>query len=144
MRRVVVTGLGAITPLGVGVRTTWNRLVAGDSGITSLTTLEPAARWKDLTSTVAGLVPRDQWRPADWLTATEQRRLPTFVQYAMACTKMALDDAGWHPSKPEDQEATGVCIGSGIGNLEEVYDTSLAYHQEVGGRRAAWSYWVTC
>lgn len=130
MRRVVVTGLGAITPLGVGVRTTWNRLIAGDSGITSLATLEPSARWKDLTSTVAGLVPRDQWRPADWLSQTEQRRLPTFVQYAMASTQMALDDAGWHPETPEDQEATGVCIGSGIGNLEEVYETSLAFAQD--------------
>lgn len=131
MRRVVVTGLGAITPLGVGVRTTWNRLIAGDSGITSLSQLEPASRWKDLTSTVAGLVPRDQWRPADWLTQTDQRRLPTFVQYAIASTQMALDDAGWKPTSEADQEATGVCLGSGIGNLEEIYETSLAYEKEV-------------
>lgn len=132
MRRVVVTGLGALTPLGVGVRTTWQRLIAGESGITSLTQLEPAPRWKDLTSTVAGLVPRDQWRPADWLSQAEQRRLPTFVQYALASTQMALDDAGWKPTDEADREATGVCIGSGIGNLEEMYETSLAYEQGVG------------
>ncbi|KAM0334185.1 hypothetical protein ACHAQA_001205 [Verticillium albo-atrum] len=129
MRRVVVTGLGAITPLGVGVRTTWSRLLAGESGITTLNHLEPRQRWKDVTSTVAGLVPSEQWRPSDWLTPTELRRMSTFAQYAVASAQMALDDAGWHPTSQEDKEATGVCLGSGIGNLEEIYETSLAFEQ---------------
>lgn len=126
-----MTGLGAITPLGVGVRTTWNRLLAGDSGITSIAHWEPQQRWRELPSTVSGLVPRDEWRPSDWLSATDQRRLPTFVQYAMASAQMALDDAGWHPTRPEDRAMTGVCMGSGIGNLEEMYETSLAFQQDV-------------
>lgn len=134
MRRVVVTGLGAITPLGVGIRRTWTRLLAGDSGIVSVAEREPLARWKELTSTVAGVVPRDEaegsWRAADWLTPSDQRRMSTFTQYAVAASEMALKDAGWEATKLEDQEATGVCLGSGIGNLEEIYETSLAHHND--------------
>ncbi|POR32839.1 Polyketide synthase-like protein [Tolypocladium paradoxum] len=132
MRRVVVTGLGAITPLGVGVRRTWSRLLAGDSGITSVASREPRARWRELTSTVAGIVPcgegEGQWRASDWLTAAEQRRMSTFAQYALAASDMALQDAGWEATRHEDQEATGVCLGSGIGNLDDIYETSLAHH----------------
>ncbi|KAK1963515.1 3-oxoacyl-synth [Colletotrichum sublineola] len=135
MRRVVVTGLGAISPFGVGVRSTWNRLLAGQSAITSVANLEPQARWKGLNSTVAGVVPShgsdpDHWRPGDWLDATEQRRMSRFAQYAVACAEMAMKDAGWQPSCQDDQEATGVCLGSGIGNLEEIYETSLAFNQQ--------------
>lgn len=135
MRRVVVTGLGAITPLGVGVRRTWSRLLAGDSGIVSVTDLEPQARWRELTSTVAGLVPsgegEGQWRASDWLSATDQRRMSKFTQYAIAASDMALKDAEWKPESQEQLEATGVCLGSGIGNLDEIYETSLAHNQGV-------------
>ncbi|GJC86664.1 3-oxoacyl-[acyl-carrier-protein] synthase, mitochondrial [Colletotrichum liriopes] len=135
MRRVVVTGLGAISPFGVGVRTTWNRLLAGESAITSVANLEPRNRWRDLTSTVAGVVPShgpdpEHWRPGDWLDATEQRRMSKFAQYAVACAEMAMKDAGWQPQSQEDLETTGVCLGSGIGNLEEMYETSLAFNQQ--------------
>lgn len=132
MRRVVVTGLGAVTPLGVGARRTWRRLLAGDSGITSVAAREPPARWRELPSTVAGVVPRGpgdgRWRPADWLSAAEQRRMSAFAQYAVAAADMALADAGWRAASPEDREATGVCLGSGIGNLDDLYDASLAHH----------------
>ncbi|KAH7328548.1 thiolase-like protein [Stachybotrys elegans] len=134
MRRVVVTGLGAITPLGVGVRRTWSRLLAGESGIVSVADREPAPRWRELTSTVAGVVPcgegEGQWRASDWLGQSDQRRMSLFTQYAVAATEMALEDAGWNPSRPEDLQETGVCIGSGIGNLEEVYETSLAHNRD--------------
>ncbi|OTB18041.1 hypothetical protein K445DRAFT_348564 [Daldinia sp. EC12] len=135
MRRVVVTGLGAITPLGVGVRHTWNRLIAGHSGIVSVAEFEPQKKWRDLTSTVAGIVPKsgpgeNRWRPDDWLTATDQRRMSTFAQYAMAAAEMALDDAAWKPLKLEDLESTGVCLGSGIGNLDEMYNTSIVYERD--------------
>ncbi|KAK3357566.1 3-oxoacyl--synthase [Lasiosphaeria hispida] len=143
MRRVVVTGLGAITPLGVGVRPTWRRLLAGDSGLVSVSHLEPQTRWRDLTSTVAGLVPcvskaddsasgsaRDVWRPADWLDAADQRRMSKFAQYAVAAAEMALTDAGWKPSAASDLENTGVCLGSGIGNLEDFYSTSVAFEKD--------------
>ncbi|KYK60121.1 hypothetical protein DCS_01256 [Drechmeria coniospora] len=137
MRRVVVTGLGAITPLGVGIRRTWSRLLAGDSGITSVATREPQARWRELTSTVAGVVPcgekQGQWRASDWLTAADERRMSTFTQYAVAASEMALEDAGWRAVGQEDREATGVCLGSGIGNLDEIYETSLAH--DGGGYR---------
>ncbi|GAB0134760.1 hypothetical protein EsDP_00003117 [Epichloe bromicola] len=134
MRRVVVTGLGAVTPLGVGVGQSWNRLVAGDSGIISVASRQPQARWRELTSTVAGVIPagedqaRGQWHPAHWLSASDQRRMATFTQYAMAASDMALKDAGWQPTELEHLEATGVCLGSGIGNLEDMYETSLSHH----------------
>ncbi|KAK2589485.1 Mitochondrial beta-keto-acyl synthase [Conoideocrella luteorostrata] len=134
MRRVVVTGLGAVTPLGVGIRQTWSRLLAGESGIVSVASRRPQARWKELTSTVAGIVPtggaQGQWNAAEWLGASEQRRMSTFTQYAIAASDMALKDAGWVTTKPEDLEATGVCLGSGIGNLEDIYETSLSHHTD--------------
>jgi 3-oxoacyl-[acyl-carrier-protein] synthase II len=149
MRRVVVTGLGAITPLGVGVRRTWQRLLASESGLVSVAdrgrdALEQA-QWRDLTSTVAGVVPtapsppststgKDDglWRPSDWLDASDQRRMSTFAQYAVAASEMALRDAGWRPATPEQQEMAGVCLGSGIGNLDDFYATSVAFDRGVG------------
>jgi 3-oxoacyl-[acyl-carrier-protein] synthase II len=142
MRRVVVTGLGAITPLGVGIRRTWARLLASECGIVSVADLEPAARWKELPSTVAGVVPSGNkddggWKASDWLLRGEDRRMAKFTQYAIAATEMALEDAGWRPQTQEEKEMTGVCLGSGIGNLEELYNTSLVYDKFVrlNGRR---------
>jgi 3-oxoacyl-[acyl-carrier-protein] synthase II len=154
MRRVVVTGLGAITPLGVGVRRTWQRLLASESGLVSVADrgrdAAEQAQWRGLTSTVAGIVPvpvpssvgeengkahgdgDGLWRPADWLDAADQRRMSTFAQYAVAAAEMALRDAGWRPTRHEEQEMTGVCLGSGIGNLEDFYATSVAFDRGVG------------
>ncbi|OAA73910.1 3-oxoacyl-(acyl-carrier-protein) synthase 2 [Cordyceps fumosorosea ARSEF 2679] len=134
MRRVVVTGLGAVTPLGVGARRTWNRLLAGDCGIVSVADREPKERWQELTSTVAGVVPlggieKGGWDANDWLTAAEQRRMSLFTQYAVAATEMALKDAEWDAAKPSEKENTGVCLGSGIGNLDDMYTTSLEHHK---------------
>ncbi|KAK3388205.1 putative3-oxoacyl--synthase [Sordaria brevicollis] len=141
MRRVVVTGLGAITPLAVGVRPTWRRLLDSHSGIVSVADLEPQEKWKELTSTVAGLVPTTSrnrqnvaeehtWKAADWLEASDQRRMSLFAQYSVAATEMALQDAGWKPTRQKDLEATGVCMGSGIGNLDDFYSTSVTYDKE--------------
>ena len=151
MRRVVVTGLGAITPLGVGVRRTWQRLLASESGLVSIAdrgrdALEQS-QWRQLTSTVAGLVPIHPlssdagggggggddgfWRPSDWLDPADQRRMSTFAQYAVAAAEMALRDAGWRPTSDEQREMAGVCLGSGIGNLDDFYATSLAYDRGV-------------
>ncbi len=139
MRRVVVTGLGAVTPLGVGVRHTWNRLVAGHSGIISVADFEPQKRWRELTSTVAGVVPKNAstasvaglWRADEWLSASDQRRMSTFSQYAIAAAEMALEDAAWNPENEAELQETGVCLGSGIGNLEELYRTSIAFDNGV-------------
>ena len=132
MRRVVVTGLGAITPLAAGIQPTWTRLLASASGIASTTPRNPA--FAALPSRIAGLVPRgprsqNHWNPVDWLPSrSDSRTLAPFAQYALAAADEALDDANWHPSNPRDLEATGVAIGSGIGNLDEAYASSVAFH----------------
>ena len=136
MRRVVVTGIGAVTPLGVGIRRTWSRLLAGDNGIVSVANRSPSQKWRELPSTVAGIVPEGSkengnWQPSDWLGRGEERRLAKFTQYAIAATQMAFEDAGWTPQTQDEKEATGVCLGSGIGNLEEMYNTSVSYEQTV-------------
>jgi 3-oxoacyl-[acyl-carrier-protein] synthase II len=133
MRRVVITGLGAVTPLGLGARHTWNRLLASHSGIVSLSHLQPQPQWTELPSQVAGLVPTGSaidghWQAPDWIDKGEQRRMAKFTQYAIAATEMAMRDAGWEPTTDEAREMAGVCLGSGIGNLEDLVDTSLAYN----------------
>ena len=91
---------------------------------------------------MAGLVPtasrnkqnvadEHTWKAADWLEPSDQRRMSLFAQYSVAATEMALRDAGWKPTKQEDLEATGVCMGSGIGNLDDFYSTSVLYDKEV-------------
>lgn len=136
MRRVVVTGLGAITPLGAGIKQTWRRLLDSASGLTSTTSRGPA--FETLPSRVAGLVPRGRredgaWQAKDWLPASDERQMALFAQYAIASAHEALEDAGWHPTSDNDLERTGVTIGSGIGNLDEAYDTSVAFDK--GGYR---------
>jgi len=136
MRRVVVTGLGAVTPLAAGIKQTWHRLLASHSGIVSTDSKGPA--FASLPSRVAGLVPlgsRDdgRWQAQDWLPASEERQMALFAQYAVASTQEALTDAGWFPSREEDLERTGVTLGSGIGNLDEAYSTSVAFDK--GGYR---------
>lgn len=134
MRRVVVTGLGAITPLGAGVKHTWRRLLDSASGITSTTSIGPG--FDILPSRVAGLIPAGKredggWQAQDWLHAGDERQMAKFAQYAIASAHEALEDAGWHPTADHDLERTGVTIGSGIGNLDEAYNTSVAF--EKGG-----------
>ncbi|KAK5143505.1 Mitochondrial beta-keto-acyl synthase, partial [Rachicladosporium monterosium] len=126
MRRVVITGLGAVTPLGAGIKHTWRRLLECGSGIVS--TSSRGAQFETLPSRVAGLVPLGsredgKWQAKDWLPASEERQMALFAQYAIASAQEALDDAGWHPTAQHDLEATGVTIGSGIGNLDEAYNT---------------------
>lgn len=136
MRRVVITGLGAITPLAAGIKTTWKRLIESQSGIVSTSGRGPA--FEALPSRVAGLVPRGSredggWHARDWLPASDERQMALFAQYAIAAAHEALTDADWHPTSQTDLEATGVTIGSGIGNLDEAYNTSIAFH--TGGYR---------
>ena len=136
MRRVVVTGLGAVTPLAAGIKTTWKRLLDSSCGIVSTSPRGPA--FEALPSRVAGLVPQGssedgRWQAKDWLPASEERQMALFAQYAIAAAHEALNNAGWHPSSQQDLEATGVTIGSGIGNLDEAYNTSVSFHE--GGYR---------
>ncbi|KAJ5101526.1 Thiolase-like [Penicillium alfredii] len=134
MRRVVVTGLGAVTPLGVGIRHTWRRLLDGHCGIVNVNHRDP--RFTEVPCQIAAVVPpgtrRDGgWNASEWLSRSEERKMALFAQYAMAATEEALEDADWKPEPFERREATGVCLGSGIGNFDEIYDTVVAY--EKGG-----------
>ncbi|POS83770.1 Thiolase-like protein, partial [Erysiphe pulchra] len=134
MRRVVITGIGAVTPLGIGIRQTWSQLIASKCGIVSIANHQPVRKWGELPSTIAGLVPKGhqkdgRWKSSEWLSKGEERRMARFTHYAIAATEMALQDSGWRPEKQDDKERTGVCLGSGIGNLDEIYKTSITYDQ---------------
>jgi 3-oxoacyl-[acyl-carrier-protein] synthase II len=137
MRRVVVTGLGMVTPLGCGVDTTWGRILAGESGARRIETFEVG----DLPCQIACQVPRGDgsdgsFNPDQWMEPKEQRKVDDFIIYAMAAATQALDDARWHPESYEDQIASGVLIGSGIGGLSGIAETSLLL-KERGPRRVS-------
>jgi 3-oxoacyl-[acyl-carrier-protein] synthase II len=137
MRRVVVTGLGIVSPLGAGIKANWERLTAGQSGIGSIQSFDTT----DLPVTIAGQVP--QGDPAqggfnfdDWVTAKDRRKMDDFIVYAIAATAEALEDAGWKPTDEEALERTGVMIGSGIGGLPGIYESSVTLHDR-GPRRVS-------
>src|ERR1051326_471981 len=119
MKRVVVTGMGILSPLGCGVDVTWKRLVKGESGARKVDRFDVA----DLPCQVACEIPRGDgstgtYNPDKWMEPKEQRKVDDFVVFAMCATRQALDDAGWHPKTHEEQTRTGVLIGSGIGGIE--------------------------
>jgi 3-oxoacyl-[acyl-carrier-protein] synthase II len=135
MRRVVVTGLGMVTPLGCGVEPSWSRLISGASGAGPITTFDVS----DLPARIACNIPRGDgsdgtFNPDDWMEPKEQRKVDDFIVFAMAAATQALTDAGWKPESYEDQIATGVAIGSGIGGLGGIYEASLLL-KERGPRR---------
>ena len=135
MRRVVVTGLGMVTPLGVGAETNWKRLIDGQSGIRGIHSFDVS----DLPSKIAGLVPvgetqNGDFNVDDWVSPKIRRRMDAFIVYAMAAATQAVEDAGWQPTDDEGQERTGVMIGSGIGGLQSIYEGSIIL-REKGPRR---------
>jgi 3-oxoacyl-[acyl-carrier-protein] synthase II len=135
MRRVVITGMGVVSPLGCGVEPSWANLLAGKSGVVRISTFEV----DDLASQVAGEVPRGaaadgRFQPDDWVEPKESRKVDPFIVYAIAAADQALDDAGWHPTRHDDQVATGVLIGSGIGGLPGIEQGALTLDRR-GPRR---------
>ena len=137
MRRVVVTGLGLVTPLGSGVEPTWQRLTAGESGIVRVDKFDVS----DITCKIAGQVPRGDgangtFNPDDWMEPKEQRKVDDFIIYAMGAATQALNDADWHPQTYEDQTTSGVLIGSGIGGVEGIAETALLLRDR-GPRRVS-------
>jgi 3-oxoacyl-[acyl-carrier-protein] synthase II len=137
MRRVVVTGLGMVTPLACGVEATWQRLIAGKSGVSRVERIDVS----DLNARIAGQIPRGNgsdgtYNPDQWMEPKEQRKVDDFIIYAMCAAKQALDDAGWKPTEHEDQCATGVMIGSGIGGAGGIADTGVLL-KERGPRRVS-------
>jgi 3-oxoacyl-[acyl-carrier-protein] synthase II len=136
MKRVVVTGLGMVSPLACGVEATWKRLIAGEAAASRVETFDVS----DLPCKIAAQVPRgdapDAFRPDDWMDAKEQRRNDDFIVYAMAAATQALADAGWAPKTYEEQCETGVLIGSGIGGLQGIAETAITLHEK-GPRRVS-------
>jgi 3-oxoacyl-[acyl-carrier-protein] synthase II len=126
LRRVVVTGLGLVTPLGCGVEASWSRLLEGKSGARRITEFEVA----DISAQIANFIPRGaladgNYSPDDWMDAKDQRKVDDFIVYAMAAAEQALKDAGYKPKNNEEAERAGVLIGSGIGGLSGIADTAL-------------------
>ncbi|MYK12620.1 MAG: beta-ketoacyl-ACP synthase II [Rhodospirillaceae bacterium] len=144
MRRVVVTGIGLTTPLGVTVAETWDNLVNGRSGIRAVTRFDVS----DLPCRVAGQVPRPDLGEApgsapdyvtpfaaeDTIPRKDLRKIDNFIVYAIAAAEQAIADAGWTADTEEDRDRAGVLIGSGIGGLETIYDGSIVLHER-GPRR---------
>ena len=135
MRRVVVTGLGMVTPLGCGVETTWQRLVAGQSGAAIIERFDVS----DLACKIACMVPygdgtNGSYNPDQWMEPKEQRKVDKFIVFAMCAAKQALEDAGWKPTTPDEQNSTGVMIGSGIGGIEGIAENAIILHEK-GPRR---------
>jgi 3-oxoacyl-[acyl-carrier-protein] synthase II len=126
MRRVVVTGLGLVTPLACGVEESWSALLAGKSGASPITKF----RTDDLATKIACQVPYGDgaggtFNPDHWVDAKEQRRMDDFIIYGLAAAKQAVVDSGWVPKTEEERCRTGVLIGSGIGGLKGIEEGSL-------------------
>ena len=134
MRRVVVTGLGMVTPLGVGVDHNWSRILAGQTGISRIT------RFKvdDISCQIAGQVPGADVEGGldldSFIDPREQRRQDRFIQLGVVAAQLAVEDSGWMPEDRESQNRTGVMIGSGIGGLDTIVQTDQLMNER-GTRR---------
>src|ERR1700720_4787452 len=137
MRRVVVTGLGMVTPLACGVEPTWQRLINGDSGARRIESFDVS----DLAAKIACQVPRGDgsdgsFNSDQWMEPKEQRKVDDFIIFAMCAARQALDDAGWKPATYDEQASTGVMIGAGIGGLTGIAETAIVL-KEKGPRRVS-------
>jgi 3-oxoacyl-[acyl-carrier-protein] synthase II len=135
VRRVVVTGMGLVTPLGSGVKVNWERLIAGQSGVRAIQNFDVS----DLPARIAGQVPPGDtatggFNADDYVPPKDQRKMDRFIVYAMGAAHQAVEDSGWKPEDEEGRRRTGVMIGSGIGGLETIYDGSITL-KEKGPRR---------
>jgi 3-oxoacyl-[acyl-carrier-protein] synthase II len=131
MRRVVITGLGLVTPLGCGVEPTWSRLLAGRSGARPITKF----RVDDLPCRIACDVPKGDgsdatFNPDQWVDPKEQRRVDDFIIYALTAASQAVADAGYEPKTEEERERAGVLIGSGIGGLDGIEQAAVVLHEK--------------
>jgi len=124
-RRVVVTGMGIACPLGLGVERVWRRLIAGDSGISTIRTFDTT----DLPARIAGSVPPGVRAEGglslnEWIPVKDQKKMDRFIHLALVAATEAVEDSGWMPTDDEGREATGVMIGSGIGGLQTIFEAS--------------------
>ncbi len=137
MRRVVVTGLGMVTPLASGVEETWERLLAGQSAAGPITRFDA----KDVITKYACEIPFGDgtdgtFNPDDWMEPKDRRKVDDFILYGMAAATQAVKDSGWEPRTVEEQERTGVMIGAGIGGLRSIADTAVLI-KERGPKRVS-------
>jgi 3-oxoacyl-[acyl-carrier-protein] synthase II len=126
-----------VTPLGCGVEHTWARLLKGESGAKKVDTFEVS----DIAAKIACVIPRGDgtngtYNPDQWMEPKEQRKVDDFIVYGMCAARQALDDASWHPKTQDDQVATGVMIGSGIGGIDGIAKTAIDLHEK-GPRRVS-------
>ncbi len=131
MRRVVITGLGLVTPLACGVEASWARLLAGQSGAGPITKFKV----DDLACRIACDVPRGDgsdgsYDPNQWVDAKEQRRIDDFILYGISAAQQAVTDSGYEPKTEEERERAGVLIGSGIGGLDGIEQASILVHEK--------------
>jgi 3-oxoacyl-[acyl-carrier-protein] synthase II len=129
LRRVVVTGMGIVSPLGIGVEHVWRRLIAGCSGISAIQSFDVS----DLPAKVAGEVPAGVRADghldlAEWIPVKDMKKMDRFIQLGLVAAIEAVEDSGWMPEDEDDRCATGVMIGSGIGGLQSIYDASVQVH----------------
>ena len=137
MRREVVTGLGMVSPLACGVEETWKRLISGENAANTITRFNA----DNFSTNYACEIPfgdgsNGTFNPTDWMEPKERRKVDDFILYGMAAADMAVADSGWSPKEEEDFYRTGVMIGSGVGGLSTIADTSLTL-QERGPRRVS-------
>ena len=135
MKRIVVTGMGVVTPLASGVAASWGRLIESQSGIGAIEAFDVA----DMPCRIAGMVPlgdsngTGMFDFADWVDSKEKRKMDEFIVFALAAADVAIRDSGWMP-EGEQRERTGVIIGSGIGGLKVISDGAVTLHER-GPRR---------
>ena len=137
LRRVVVTGMGIVSPLGCGVETTWSNLLAGKSGAKVIDDF----RVDDIACQIAHRIPLGSYadgkfNPDEWMDVKEQRKVDPFIIYAMAAASQAIADAGVEPKTEEEKHRIGTLIGSGIGGIGGIYETSIILHEK-GPRRVS-------
>ncbi|MEM7499081.1 MAG: beta-ketoacyl-ACP synthase II [Pseudomonadota bacterium] len=137
MRRVVVTGLGMVTPLACGVEETWGRVLAGQSGIRRIQYFDAS----HMPCQIAGEIPLGDgsdgtYNMDDWVPAKDRRKFDRFITYALTAAEQAVRDSGWAPEDDEARERTGVLIGSGIGGIEFIAETAVTL-KEKGPRRVS-------
>ena len=137
MRRVVVTGIGMVSPLGGNAETSWSNILAGKNAAKKVESFEV----EDLAAKIACQIPLGDtadglFNPDDWMEVKEQRKVDPFIVYAVSAATQALNDANWHPQTEEEKCNTGTIIGSGIGGLQGIEQTALLL-AERGPRRVS-------
>jgi len=134
-RRVVVTGIGLITPLGLDVKSSWKGIIEGKSGIKLINTFDTTK----LNCKIAGLVDNSPtgFKPEDYINPRDVHKMDLFIQYGIAAAIEAIEDSGWKPTDELSCDRTGLILGSGIGGLKMIEETAVKYHQANGNNKVS-------